>query len=554
MPLSTLDLDEFPVVVAIDFGTTFSPKQLMYYAKTPTVSLYKKTNNKYKMESWGCDSKLKKGRSGSECFLLYKYKTQLDESADLPPWSSPISVPDAISDFLRALHEYVAGKIEQELGKRFTRDSFRYCLTVPAMWSDKAKDTMRQAAIRAGLVKTSDHMDRLMLVTEPEAAALYCERSCKEYDLKHGDRFLICDAGGGTVDLIVYDISETAKGRSLSEVTKGHGASCGSMLIDQNFGKLLAQKFTEQGASVRNDDDVISNLVEKFAFALKPQFNGVDDLYLELPWNSFFEDIEFPDAIGIDEDVMRFTAVELKKLVFDPVVEQVLELIQGQLDKAKDCSAIFMVGGFGSSTYLLERVMQEFGNSIKTISAPNRPEIAVVFGAVYAALSPGKVTARATRRCYGVEVNRNFEVGVDPTELMVRRVDGVKCRDRFSTIVKKGTVVKVDECIDGAYYFTHQGGIPTGDMQVSIYSIDGDPPRYVTKLSPSAHILIPNPFTTSDPPGREVHFIVKFYFGLSEIRAETTIKGNVYSTRLKFDAVELDDSSNQSLFQKDREY
>ena len=38
-----------------------------------------------------------------------------------------------------------------------------------------------------------------MLITEPEAAALYCATLCKEVDLKIGNRFLICDAGGGTV-------------------------------------------------------------------------------------------------------------------------------------------------------------------------------------------------------------------------------------------------------------------------------------------------------------------------------------------------------------------
>ena len=71
------------------------------------------------------------------------------------------------------------------------------CLTVPAMWSDKAKSTMREAAIKAGLITETDHRDRLMLISEPEAAALYCEKKCDQFNLRHGDRFMICDAGGG---------------------------------------------------------------------------------------------------------------------------------------------------------------------------------------------------------------------------------------------------------------------------------------------------------------------------------------------------------------------
>lgn len=64
------------------------------------------------------------------------------------------------------------------------------------MWSDKAKATMREAAIMAGLIKEDDHRDRLMLISEPEAAALYCEKKCDQFNLKHNDRFMICDAGG----------------------------------------------------------------------------------------------------------------------------------------------------------------------------------------------------------------------------------------------------------------------------------------------------------------------------------------------------------------------
>ncbi|KAF9901806.1 hypothetical protein EC991_005632 [Linnemannia zychae] len=571
MSSSTLNLDDFPVVVAIDFGTTFSgcayayipqdkvpklisewPNQTMYYAKTPTVSLYKKYKGRYQMTAWGGSSRLKKGMQKSEFIHLYKFKTQLDEKAELPPWTSPISVLDAISDYLRAFHEYAAGEIEQQLGRRYTRESFRYCLTVPAMWSDKAKDIMRRAAIQAGLIKKDDKQDRLMLVSEPEAAALYCERSCKEYDLKHGDRFLICDAGGGTVDLIVYDITESAEGRSLSEVTQGHGATCGSMLIDMNFGNLLIEKFTKQGAKI--PDGIIPNLVEKFAFTLKPHFDGSDDLYLELPWNSFFEEIEEPDAIGIDEDTMTFTAAELRKIVFDPVVSQVLELIKDQLDRAKNCSAIFMVGGFGSSTYLLDCVKKAYGNSVGTISAPNRPEIAVVFGAVYAGLDPKKVTARATRRCYGIAVVDDFEMGVDPPSLMLHRVEGLVCADRFSSFVTKGQLINMDECVTRSYVFIKQFREDSENYRISIYAIDGDPPRYVTNLRESAYISIPNPFKPADLPGLEIPLTMKFYFGLNEIRVEGTTQDKVYTTRLQFGDGSCTNLPKRIIFHNDREY
>jgi molecular chaperone DnaK (HSP70) len=40
------------------------------------------------------------------------------------------------------------------------------------------------------------------LVSEPEAAMLHALKTVQPQNLKVGDNFVICDAGGGTVDLI----------------------------------------------------------------------------------------------------------------------------------------------------------------------------------------------------------------------------------------------------------------------------------------------------------------------------------------------------------------
>ncbi|KAF9995196.1 Heat shock 70 kDa protein 12A [Entomortierella chlamydospora] len=554
MTLPDFDPEDYPIVVAIDFGTTFSgcayayapedkevrtitswPKQNVQYAKTPTLNLYKKVNGEYKMVEWGWKSKLPmETPAASKYIQLYQYKPHLDEGLDMKPWSNKVSVPDAISDYLRALHEYVADKILQEFGRSYSRKSFRYCLTVPAMWSDKAKDVMRKAAIRAGLIKAADHPDRLMLVSEPEAAALYCEKACKQYDLGHGDQFMICDAGGGTVDLIVYEISSTSQGRRLSEVTKGHGASCGSMFIDLNLGNLLIKKFKKQGAVFPKS--VIQTMVESFAYQLKPQFDGDEDLYLALPRSDCFDDIRDPQRIGIDGGYMCLKASELKKAVFDPVVKQVLELIGEQLNSAKKCSAIFMVGGFGSSTYLLDRVKEDFDGWVRTVSAPYKPEMAVVCGAVYAGLNPKIVTARVTRRCYGFGVMAKFEEGLDPIALRRERIDGAWCANRFGTFVRKGLLVEVDECVAHTYHARKDDNTKC-DFSIPILATDGYPPRYTTDagVSKLARITFPTPFKSCDPLGHMVDVEMKIYFGLNEIKAEAIIQGKKYSTTLRFD-------------------
>lgn len=72
---------------------------------------------------------------------------------------------------------------------------------------------MREAAINAGLVASSragdlNWRDRLHIITEPEAAAVHCAQLGDLHHLKPSQNFIICDAGGGTVDLATYKVRD----------------------------------------------------------------------------------------------------------------------------------------------------------------------------------------------------------------------------------------------------------------------------------------------------------------------------------------------------------
>lgn len=72
----------------------------------------------------------------------------------------------AVADYLRELWIHV----QKVLARRWmfmSSTSVQVVLTVPAIWSDAAKDATLAAARRAGMG------DNIMLVSEPEAAALY---------------------------------------------------------------------------------------------------------------------------------------------------------------------------------------------------------------------------------------------------------------------------------------------------------------------------------------------------------------------------------------------
>ncbi len=111
-------------------------------------------------------------------------------------------------------------------------------ITVPAVWSDLAQAKTRACAEQAGMGVGS----ALHIISEPEAAAMYALDVMDPHNIKVGDTFILCDAGGGTVDLISYTVSALKPYLNISEASPGSGSLCGSSFINRIFQKFLEEK------------------------------------------------------------------------------------------------------------------------------------------------------------------------------------------------------------------------------------------------------------------------------------------------------------------------
>ncbi|KAG0264620.1 Heat shock 70 kDa protein 12A [Mortierella polycephala] len=541
----------YPIIMAIDWGTTFSsmayayqqdgevhevstwPKQTHSYPKVPTCNLYA-PGSKDILE-WGYPAKLAITKPPfKNHVLLSKYKLHLDDaSGPHPPLPNGLTVIDAIADYLRLFHAHVVQSVLKGFGAAFEQQHIQYCLSVPAMWTDNAKAMMRQAALQAGMITPLDPPHRLLLISEPEAAALYCEKKCDQFQIGHGQRFMICDAGGGTVDLIVFEVAVGPQGRTLREVTRGSGHSCGSIFLDERMEALLRRRFSkwqEKGLSAAN----WIQLMDTFVHNVKPLFDGIEDQYLTMPAVPGRADLTDYD-IGLEDGILTVSAEEMRREVFDPVINDVLRLIQHQLQQTHfQCHAIFLVGGFGCSSYLHTRVKSEFGSHVPMIGVPPRAELAVVRGAAYAGLMPRTITQRVARRWYGVDSLMAFEEGVDmPHKKAVDREGVSRARDRFSFYVTPGQQIGVDECITKRY-ITYQYPRPVNSPLFASSSMTL--PRYVDSplVEKIGDFLIPLPFVPGAQPGHKIAFELRMYFGMTEIRAEAEVNGVVVSTRCQF--------------------
>lgn len=231
----------------------------------PSFSLYDQRLHEQKL--WGTEAYKNYYSPENSGKLLARFKLLLNEITN-ENFDELIAVK-YIASYLKALHAKILETMDKLLGKGEFK--FRYSLTVPTIWSDRTKKYMRDAAVMAEIIRDYDHPCRLMLVNEPEAAAIFYTKSPDFVDKFQGKEkmcALVCDAGGGTVDMATYDLSKVPEGGySLDEVTPGSGGICGASFLDDRFRKLISRKCYDM--DYRVSDYELEQMVNQFAIEIK---------------------------------------------------------------------------------------------------------------------------------------------------------------------------------------------------------------------------------------------------------------------------------------------
>jgi molecular chaperone DnaK (HSP70) len=166
---------------------------------------------------------------------------------------------DITAEYLTALRRHAVSHIERLYGNAVVKDCrFDWIITVPAVWSDAAKKKTMAAALRAGMGNTTS----LQMTSEPEAAAVYALKALDPHHIKVGESVVICDAGGGTVDLITYKMKSVSYPFSVEESAIGGGSQCGSTFLNRRFEEFLNKKLN--GKSIpENARAMVSNPIVK---------------------------------------------------------------------------------------------------------------------------------------------------------------------------------------------------------------------------------------------------------------------------------------------------
>ncbi|KAK2006639.1 actin-like ATPase domain-containing protein [Colletotrichum eremochloae] len=292
-------------VIGIDFGTTFSgvswaflgqpdnievitrwESELIFNSdteKTPSTLLY---CGLQKEALWGYNIPAIKNETALKWFklLLIDHKdlpNNLQESRQLATAKRLLEevnreAVEAVSSYLRRLWNHSIECITHSVGKGLMRlCKFHVVITLPAIWPEYSKARMRRAVEDAGILQSRLAGDTVLsFISEPEAAALATMCDLKHRpDIQEGDHFVVCDAGGGTVDLISYQITEVSP-VTVKESVKGNGKLCGGIFLDQAFIELMRCKVTPKVWDALSKDEVHSLLNSDWEHGIKQQFYG----------------------------------------------------------------------------------------------------------------------------------------------------------------------------------------------------------------------------------------------------------------------------------------
>ena len=329
------------------------------------------------------------------------YVPQIDTEAELKKLGKPAAM--VATDFIQAIFQHALRKIEAKYPRSYL-DMLkkRYVLSVPAVWSDKAKDTTRRAARNAGLGSAK-------LIKEPEAAALFTLHQMGRKGLNPGDAIVLCDAGGGTVDLTSYEIIKLEP-LELKELTECTGGLAGSLMLNKRFEEWIKNVVGDQEYIQLRGTDAYRRAMKTFEDIIKPGFRSRDDRdeYINFPTAKLKDN----PAKGLVSDTITITGDTLHT-IFEPVFREIDKLVKEQINavrfrRLKDrhpagesIKAVFLVGGFGSSAYLHESI-QAAHPDVQVIQ-PNDAWSAIVRGAVMSQLpQEAKVTINFAPKHYGV--------------------------------------------------------------------------------------------------------------------------------------------------------
>ncbi|KAK3600051.1 hypothetical protein CHS0354_012742 [Potamilus streckersoni] len=515
------------LVAAIDFGTTYSgwafsfkheyesePTKVSgknYYGgshasmKAPTTILINpdgKTFDSFGYEAEDKYLELTGTGENTKWYYFSRFKMLLHRKIGLPlgiklkdETHKKLSAMTVFSLAIRYLKDDLLKTSQERLTTQELRENeIWWVVTVPSIWTDAAKQFMREAAVEAGIKS-----ENLKIALEPETASMFCcllpvEQMVEESKIVRfqvGSKHMVIDAGGGTVDITVHEV---LSGGKLKELQKSTGGAWGGTQVDEAYkkfiniivGDLVYQRFSKEMKEVQ---------LEMFRdFEIKKRSiapNKDSDIKLRIPHElqKIFKDetredlcaaikkTKYAAEVNLVGDKLIVKASIMQSLfsnTIDCIISHVKRLFEDTT--MREISSILMVGGFSESEMLKHAIKSNFPKL--SVVVPRDAGLVVLKGAVIFGHSPSSIIQRVCKYTYGIEICVPFNNQIH--DIMRRKEfhDGPYCTEVFNKHVTMGQIVAIDQCTEPQCYTPVTEDATS--IRINIYASLKNSPLYVT--------------------------------------------------------------------------
>uniref|UniRef100_A0A8C3H378 Heat shock 70 kDa protein 12A n=1 Tax=Corvus moneduloides TaxID=1196302 RepID=A0A8C3H378_CORMO len=482
---------------------------------------------------------------------------------------------------LQFFKEQALKELSDQGGSDFENTEVRWVITVPAIWKQPAKQFMRQAAYKAGMA-SPENPEQLIIALEPEAASIYCRKlrlhqmidlssrapvngyspsdtigtgftQGKEHvrrnrqsrtfmvenvigeiwsELEEGDRYIVVDSGGGTVDMTVHQI-RLPEGH-LKELYKATGGPYGSLGVDYEFEKLLCKIFGEdfiEQFKIKRPAAWVDLMIafESRKRAAAPDRTNPLNITLPFSFIDYYKkfrghSVEHAlrksnvDFVKWSSQGMLRMSPDAMNALFKPTIDQIIQHLSEVFDKPEvtNVKFLFLVGGFAESPLLQQAVQSAFGSRCRVI-IPQDVGLTILKGAVLFGLDPAVIKVRRSPLTYGVGVLNRFVEGKHPPEKLLVK-DGTRwCTDVFDKFISADQSVALGETVTRSYTPAKPSQLV---IVINIYSSEQDNVSFITEPGVKKCGTLRLDLTGTDasvPSRREIKTLMQF--GDTEIKA-----------------------------------
>ncbi|WAR17626.1 LOW QUALITY PROTEIN: HS12A-like protein, partial [Mya arenaria] len=359
---------------------------------------------------------------------LYEGKKLSRETTLLDQTGKEMKAMDVYIVVLQYFHTKVmehVGQVKSDQGiQNKPSKLILWMLSIPAIWTDSARQFMREAATNGG-------MENVRLVLEPEAGALFAidkplklreDWSTEKFPVGH--KYILADLGGGTIDICVHEIlDEDSVNRATGEYA---GGSKVNFEIEQFFVSLFGAPALDEFRT-------------KFTHSYQDFIKSVEAK------KSTFSNSSNRITLPLDYDFVT--------LVENDNGETIQEMIKDSMYKDRVQYRITgRLGGYSESPYVRERIQQVFPQLTTVMVEDGR--LAVMKGAVMMGLKPRNIIQRRARFTYGLGRIELFVEGEHPEVFKYILDVETWCLRVFHKLIERGQLLQHQQEFSNPSYST----------------------------------------------------------------------------------------------------